>query len=452
MKQENEVLKINHFEVVSFFLSHKNYEQIYQSELEAFNRAKEAGDIEGAKQPFLRLASLVSRCLHEDWRQNLINEHKGYLLDDLKKQGVEYDAKKHHIAYRHMRTIRDPELEAKILTNEEFYLSQKGRINPEDESEPELPLYEIKVVEVEDPNDKDKKIQKKEVYFDLLRMDYDKVGEYWQNANLKAAKYAVALIKTALDKGALRGEPLKVFLDIEKMSHDIHNEWMDREKDWGDLKLFLPYELLTTAEQNKDTAQLLIIMQGISFKSDILAKNRAIVIRALKEVLNEYVDDEGLKKEIMQSMESAQTYMDKYDAENNKRCENFKNAVKQKTLPLLKGKTVLSFADLEKLAQIYYNEWKVSAGSVMKLPKEYESSYANHPVADERLNFKNIARYEIADLIKELAKEGLVNESLVQSANDVSNSKTELGARVKKQNQEDFANYQAMLKGNVKPE
>lgn len=447
MKQKVDSVKYNHFEMESFFLSHKEYEAIYIAEKAEYDAAIQAGDTERAKQPLLRLSSLVSRCLHEDWRQNLINEHQGYLRDDLAKRGIEYDPKIHHIAYRHMRTVRDPELEAKILANEEFYLAQTGKINPDDENEPALPLYEIITSEVEDPNDKSKKVTKKEVYFDLLRMDYDEVGKNWQNANISAAKYAVVLIKKALEQGAFRGDPQKVFMDIEKLSHDIHIEWMEREKDWGNLQLFLPYELLTTAEQNKDTAQLLTIMRGLSFRSDILARNRAIVIRALKEVLSEYSDDDGIKKEIMNNIEAAQVYMDEYDEQNTQRCEQFKNAVKAKAVPFLAGKKELSFADLEKLSQIYYNEWKVSAGSVMELPKEYKESYENHPVSDVRLNFKNISRYEIADLISELVKDGLVNESLLQSAKDIKNDKSEIGKKIKNQNEIDFANYKAMAGG-----
>ena len=112
----------------------------------------------------------------------------------------------------------------------------------------------------------------------------------------------------------------------------------------------------------------------------------------------------------------------------------------------------MTFDDLEKISAIYYNEWRKQARTVMKLPPEYDASYENHQVEDERLNFKNVARLEMADIVRELVKEGLVSEGLLAGVNDMENPKSEIAKRIARKNEEDFANYQAMVNGNVKPE
>ena len=448
------VRKYNHFEARAYYLEHDKYKKMFADELAAYEKAVKEGRLEDAKQPLLNLSTLVSRCLHEDWRQNLINEKKALLIEELNKQGIEYDPSKHHIEYQHFRPVKDAEITERVLANREAYLSQTGKINPDDENEPARPLYRIvpKTRKEEQPDGTVKEVPYEEVQFDLLRMNFDELSKKWQDANIDAAKYAIALIKTALDQGALRGDPKKVFEDIEKMSHDVHIEWMIREQDWGDLKLFLPYELLTTDEQKKDSAQLLIIMKGISFKSDILARNRAIVIRALKEVLAEYSDEDGFKKEIMESLEAAQPYIDQYDEANARRCQSFKNIVKKKTVAALAGKENFTFADLEAVSKIYYEEWKAQVNVIMPLPKEYENTYENHPVADERLNFKNIARYEMQDLLQELLKEKAISEKLAAGIGSIGDSGSDIGKKIAQQNAEDFANYTALISGASQPQ
>ena len=444
----------NHFEAVAYFLDHDKSEAMFTTEAAAFDKAMEEGRLEDAKQPLLNLSNIVSRCLHEDWRLNLINEKRAALIAELEKQGVEYDSTKHHIEYQHFRPVKDEDFNNMILANREKYLAMKGKINPDDENEPEMPLFKI-VPAVKKEQQKDgtiKDVPYEQVQFDLLRMNFDELSQSWKDANLKAAKYAIALIKTSLEKGALRGEPKKVFEDIEKMSHDVHIEWMIREEKWGDLKLFLPYELLKTEEQKKDAAQLMVIMKGISFQSDVLARNRAIVIRALKEVLAEYSDDDGFKKEIMDNLAAAQPYIDQYDAANTKRAKSFKKIVKKKTIEALAGKETFTFAELEQVAEIYYNEWRAQASVLMDLPAEYDNGYAEHPVAHERLNFKNIARYEMESLLKELLKEKAISAGLAEGIESIGNSKSEIGERIKKQNQTDFANYNAMMSGAAQPQ
>ena len=238
-------IKFNHFEAIAYFLEHSKYEQMFAAEAAAFDKAIKEGRPEDAKQPLLNLSSIVSRCLHEDWRQNLINEKRALLIEELQKQGIEYDSTQHHIDYQHFRAVKNEDYNSMVLANREKYLAMTGKINPDDENEPEKPLFKIvqttRKVKQKDGTEKEEPYE--QVQFDLLRMKFDDLSQSWKDANLKAAKYAIALIKTALDKGSLRGDPKKVFEDIEKMSHDVHIEWMIREQSWGDLKLFLPYEL-----------------------------------------------------------------------------------------------------------------------------------------------------------------------------------------------------------------
>jgi hypothetical protein len=236
------------------------------------------------------------------------------------------------------------------------------------------------------------------------------------------------------------------------MSHDVHIEWMQREASWADPRLYVPYELLGVDEQNKDTDQIMTVLQGLSFRSNIFDRNRDIVKRALKAVLEEFVDDEGLKQEILENIEKTKPIAAEKDAEITKRTAAFKQVIKAEVIRVLRGKKSFTFDDLEKISAIYYNEWRKQARTVMKLPPEYDASYENHQVEDERLNFKNVARLEMADLVRELVEKGLIPETMLVGVNDMENPKSEIAKRIAGKNEEDFANYQAMIKGNVKPE
>lgn len=424
-----------HFENKENYVSHEEATSLYDSKLMRVGYEREDALHNDQAKKLLGLAKLVSRCLHEDWKQNLINE-----------RGTEY---------QHFRPVKDSTLTEMVLANPDGYLSLR--------SEDDKPLFRLvpkqrKIKkEVEEDGvtklvETDEYETYTEVQFDLIRVDFDNLTDAWQNANLDAAKFAIALIHKALPQGALQGDPQKVFEDLEKMSHDVHIEWMIREQDWGDISLFFPYELLTAEEQSKDTAQLLSIIEGLSFKSNIFARNRAIVIRAIKETLGQFATDEGLEQTIMKNLEAIEPIVAKYTEENEKRSSEFKLAVAEQTVDALKGKDSLTFEDFEKLAEIYYNEWKRQASQVMKLPKEYESSYENHVVSHPRINFKAVARKEMMDLVTELVQGGFVNASILDSIQQINDPNSDIAKKITARNDEDYANYQASLKGNVKPE
>lgn len=429
-----------------YYIGHTESEGFYLVEKEAYERALAEGHPETAPKKLTDLANLMSQGLHEDWKQNLISE-----------RGVDY---------QHFRPVKDNKFTEHVLANRDIYLNltpelyceltgiDRKELKPEDM----VPLFKIepkqRKVKKQQPDGTTKEIVEdyEEVQFDLIRVQFKHLTQKWKDANLEAAKFAIALIKTALPQGALQGDPQKVYEDLEKMSHDVHIEWMQREASWADPRLYVPYELLGVDEQNKDTDQIMTVLQGLSFRSNIFDRNRDIVKRALKAVLEEFVDDEGLKQEILENIEKTKPIAAEKDAEITQRTAAFKQVIKAEVIRVLRGKKSFTFDDLEKISAIYYNEWRKQARTVMKLPPEYDASYENHQVEDERLNFKNVARLEMADLVRELVEKGLIPETMLAGVNDMENPKSEIAKRIAGKNEEDFANYQAMIKGNVKPE
>ncbi len=427
---------------IPYFLGHTESEGYYIIEQAEYEKALAEGHPETAPKKLTNLAELTSQGLHEDWKQNLISERG--------------------INYQHFRAVKDKELTERVLADPQKYLNLTPEMYsdltgiPLDEIKPEdmVKLFRIekKTREVEKEIDGKKVVVDEpydEVQFDLIRVRFERLTKNWQEANLKAAKFAIALITKALPQGALQGDPEKVYQDLEKMSHDVHIEWMQREASWADPRLYVPYELLAVDEQNKDTDQIMTVIQGLSFKSNIFDRNRDIVKRALREVLENFTDDEGLKKTILENIEKTEPIARERDAQIEARTAAFKDIVKKKTIQALAGKQEFTFNDLEKISAIYYNEWRIQARTVMKLPAEYDESYENHKVEDKRLNFKNVARLEMADLVKELISEGLVSESLLEGVNKIDDVESDIAKKIAARNAEDFANYQAVY-GNGK--
>lgn len=379
--------------------------------------------IESAQGETLKeLASQISVCLHEDWKQNLIRE-KG---ED----------------YQHFRPVKDAELEKTILENAEEFLKQK--------SEDGKPLYRI-----EEKKNADGSVTKS-AQFDLIRVPFEKLSKKWQNANYDAAQFALCLVKTSIEKHAFDGDREQMFENFEKMAHDIHIEWMERESDWADVRLLVPYEQLVVKtnghnEKDKDRAHVQAVVTELTFQPNILARNRSIVARAIKELVGKDAIQNGLNPDFAKKLSEINGLLENKNNEDFERYKNFKNQVKSKIKPILAGKESISFAELEKMAEIYYECWKKQAKTVGKLPKEYDASYENLLVDDERINFKNVARREIADLVKELAKEKVVSEKLILDADTILNEdiSKKLGQKIKAKNQDDLANYQAFVSGTL---
>lgn len=366
------------------------------------------------------LARQISVCLHEDWKNNLVRE-----------KGEEY---------QHFRPVKDAEMEKVILENADKFLSVKA---PDGK-----PLYRI-----EEKKNPDGTVTKS-AQFDLIRVPFEHLSTKWQNANLDAAQFALCLVKTSIEKDAFEGSPEQIFANFEKMAHDVHIEWMEREHEWADVRLLVPYEQLVVKtpghnEKDKDRAHVQAIVTELTFQPNILARNRSIVSRAIKELVGSNAVESGLNPEFAGKIAAINDLLEAQNNADYQRYESFKGQVKAKVLPMLKGKESISFADLEKMAEVYYNNWKAQAKTVGKLPKEYDASYSDLLVDDERINFKNVARREIADLIKEMVKEKAVSEALLGDANTILNEDVskKLGQKIKSQNQQDLANYQALVSG-----
>ena len=366
----------------------------------------------------LELAKNISVCLHEDWKNNLVRE-----------KGPEY---------QHFRPVKDAALEQDILNNPEKYLSQK--------SEDGKNLYRIVETKKEDGS------STFSAQFDLIRVSFENLSEKWQNANLDAAKFALCLVKSCIEKNGLEGSNLDVFNSFEGMSHDVHIEWMEREHSWADIRLLFPYEQLLVKspannEKDKDRAHVVAVSRELVMQPNILARNRSIVVRAIQEIFKTNAVESGLKPEVMKKIESVFPLIAEQNQADFARYEKFKGVMKQEITKILGTKTELTFEDLEKTAAVYYKFWKAQAQTVGALPKEYESSYDNLLADDERINFKNVARLEIADLVKEMVKNKELDEGLLEGANAVlsSDESTLIGQKIKQKNQEDVANYVQLL-------
>lgn len=369
----------------------------------------------------LELAKNISVCLHEDWKNNLVRE-----------KGPEY---------QHFRPVKDAALEQDILNNPEKYLSQK--------SEDGKNLYRIVETKKEDGT------STFAAQFDLIRVPFENLSEKWQNANLDAAKFALCLVKSCIEKNGLEGSTFDVFNSFEGMSHDVHIEWMEREHSWADIRLLFPYEQLIVKspannEKDKDRAHVVAVSRELVMQPNILARNRSIVIRAIQEIFKTNAVESGLKPEVMQKIEAIFPLIAEQNKADFARYETFKAVLKQEIAKILGAKNELTFEDLEKTAAEYYKFWKAQAQTVGALPKEYESSYSNLLADDERINFKNVARLEIADLVKEMVKNKELDEGLLEGANAVlsSDESTLIGQKIKQKNKEDVANYIELLSQN----
>ena len=64
---------------------------------------------------------------------------------------------------------------------------------------------------------------------------------------------------------------------------------------------------------------------------------------------------------------------------------------------------------------------------------------------DARINFKNAARLDMVDLVKEMVESGLFPETMLQGASEAFDESTKIGQKVKEQNEKDVKKYQDYL-------
>ncbi len=427
----------------------------------------------------LKLSENTSKCLHEDWKQNLINE-KG---PDYQHFRAVKDKKFTEIVLAHRKEFENIDENNLFETYQKLFLpvikKQYPHLSEEEQNnlifkhygiDPNAPkkenpkkLFRIVPVEVkreeEQPDGSKKEITEivEEVQFDLIRVPFEALTKKWQDANLDAAKFALCLVKKCVENGELEGTKEQIFEVFENMAHDVHIEWMEREHSWADVRLLFPYEHLlvkseTNNEKDKDRAQIVSISKELTFQPNILALNRSIVVRAIEELFKDKSIASGLNPAYLEKLISIKDLLEQQNKTDFARYANFKATFKSEVAPILKGKSELTFEDLEKCASIYYNHWRAQARTVGALPKEYNASYENLLADDERINFKNVARREIADLIKEMVKQKELDAGLEKGADIVLNGDPEkdedkksiLDKKIKAQNKEDVANYVAL--------
>ena len=396
------------FENKAIFVNHQDMLEMLSSE-------------DGAQ--LLEVADKISERLHEDWKQNLIRE-----------KGPEY---------QHFRPVKSLQLEYAIIHNPDKYLNIKSSDGKN--------LYRI--VEQKQPDG----TITKTAQFDLIRVPFANLSQKWKDANLDAAKFALCLVKTCIDQESFGETREQAFETFEGMSHDVHVEWMEREHSWADVRLLFPYKHLlvkskTNNEKDKDRAHVIAAASEITFQPNILARNRSIVVRAMDEISKNPALRGSLTPDFIQKLVSITELIEQQNIADFERYNGFKNNVKTDIEPILSGKTELTFADLEKCAARYFKHWKAQASTVDgALPKEYDSSYDDLLADDERINFKNVARLDISDLVKEMVKDKILSEGLLEGANIIANGDkaSELGKKIAAQNQADVANYIALTSGNT---
>ena len=299
-------------------------------------------------------------------------------------------------------------------------------------------LYKISKQVVKDKNDAGEEIEREVdvAMFDLIRVPFVELTQRWQDANLDAAKFALCLVKTCLDKGDLEGDQLQTFQAFEKMAHDVHEYWVS-ENSWADEKLMLPYELLTVDtpgynEKDKDRDKIKKTTVALTNQSNIPERNRSIVIRAVIELINDKSGKNGLSPEYLARLEQIAPLIEEQNKRDHTRYLKNKNRVQDVAQRVFKEKSSIEFSDLETIAEAYFDDWKKEIMQFMSLPEELMCAYKDVEVDDVRINHKNIARGEVLKIIYELEREGKLPK--VPLAKDMKN-------KIDESNERDYKKY-----------
>ncbi len=383
----------------------------------------------------LELARNISVCLHEDWKQNLIRE-----------KGTEY---------QHFRPVKDAEFEQSVLSDPQAKENFLSFISTDNK-----PLFRVVETTVDG-----KTIE--QLQFDLIRVPFDNLTKKWQEANLDAAKFALCLVKKAIESGDLSFESgelspeeiqknqIRIFENFENMAHDVHVEWMFREGSWAEAKLLYPYEYLAVDtdgdnQKDKDRAHIKATTTELTMQPNILSRNRSIVIRAVFELFGAFANEiNGLDKSIINNIIFIQNLIDKQNYEDFLRYIRHRRDVRDYAVELLEGENELTFKHLEKLAKKYFEVWKREYRDVKPgLPKKVDVEYNEIEVDDMVVNHKNIARNEVYEILVELAKlndKSVLDPEMLPSILAIKDKNSEIYKQIQKQNEEDFANFQAKL-------
>ena len=91
---------------------------------------------------------------------------------------------------------------------------------------------------------------------DIANCSFEELPSNWQYENLEAARVAIEQVYDT----TMSGKPITPE-ELEQMGATIHEEWLQRnswvfDPNYGDPKLAVPYEQLSSEEQDKDKAQV----------------------------------------------------------------------------------------------------------------------------------------------------------------------------------------------------
>ncbi len=358
-----------------------------------------------------KIAEGICPVFHEDWKSNLILE-----------KGKDY---------QHFRPCKDDDLSKKII--EDFKFRKYNGQFADAKSSDGKSLYKFEVVS-------GKEVGK----LDLIRVPFENLPQNWQKANFDAALFAVALIKKYFSKYDHFS-----FQSFEALSSDVHEFWVSKNGYPGQkASLMLPYALLPVEtfqnnEKDKDRKHIILTTTELTNQSNVLKRNRDIVLRAIETVFVSQSCPTGLKERFMKEIEAL-----KYEiAERNafdfgmhqmlksrvKNCLN--NAIESKNLKP-EGLTLDVFEKV--LCVPYYEEWK-TFHSAKLLNKNLDVGFDEIVVNNEDFNAKQFVREQVSSILTELAENGEINREFATKSQELFQNEIPV------KNKQDFANFKSSV-------
>ena len=354
------------------------------------------------------LAKESSRSFHYSWRDDLIAA-----------KGEEY---------QHFRPLKDDQVATQIRAlydSGNFTLAEAGRIlNPECEEELVSPDGKDLFLFGDDGS----------VKFDLIRVDFDHLTQKWQDANFDAAMFALCLVQQCIWNKV----PF-TFENFEKMSSDIHEYWCENNNYPGQsAKLMtiyknLPVDALRNNQKDKDRAHIGLTVGSLSLPLTEASKNRQIVLNAMNAIFKHYQDNGMLDPSFSEQLASLQIQIDQKNVEDFTKYKMLQAQTKEQLAVLLEGKTEVDIETFEKLSATFHDQWRSIYGEDQD--ENIVADYDKLPVNDPMFNQKQFSRECVQTFLGEMASEGLIPSTVVESTN-------QLQTQIEEINQADFLRYQ----------
>ncbi len=368
----------------------------------------------GLGQHINTVGTVTSRFFHENWKRD-------YILS----KGEEY---------QHFRPLKDPEVADKIMELYEsgnFSYEEAGRIlnpeNPEALVSPDgKPLF---------------KFDKGYPEFDLMRVDFDHLTLSWQNANLDAAQFALALVQTCITQGV----PFTIE-NFERMASDIHEYWAENNNYEGQsarlMTIYknLPVDTLKNNQKDKDRVHITTTVDNISLPLTEASKNRSIVLNAMQVLFNEYQKDGTLAPEFQQQLADLQTEITRQNVDEFSKFVMLSSETKQVIGDILSENPELTFETFEQMSAVFHANWVQLYGKGQD--ENLVLPYDQLPVNDIAFNQKQFSRETVQVFLKEMVQAGDLEPSYLQAMSD-------LTPQIKEQNASDLLKYQQAHQDDV---